>query len=50
MTLCYENVPLAGADGQRLIVYLAGRGTADHDAMFLLDMLATAQQADAPPL
>jgi hypothetical protein len=50
MTLCYENLPLAGADGQRLIVYLAGPGTADHDAMVLLDMPATGQQADARPL
>ncbi|MGD0556235.1 MAG: helix-turn-helix transcriptional regulator [Streptosporangiaceae bacterium] len=38
MTLDYESLPLAGANGQRLIVYLAHRGTPDHDAMVLLDM------------
>jgi transcriptional regulator with XRE-family HTH domain len=43
MTLCYENLPLAGAGGQRLIVYLARPGTADHDAMALLDKLAAGQ-------
>ena len=47
MTLSYESLPLAGADGQRLIVYLAGPGTADHDAMVLLDMLATGQETGA---
>ena len=50
MTLSYESLPLAGADGQRLIVYLAAPGTADHDAMVLLDMLATGQETDARPL
>ena len=50
MTLSYESLPLAGADGQRLIVYLAAPGTADHDAMVLLDMLATGREADARPL
>jgi hypothetical protein len=50
MTLCYESLPLAGAGGQRLIVYLAVPGTADHDAMVLLDMLAAAQQTDARSL
>ncbi|MBO0818284.1 MAG: helix-turn-helix domain-containing protein [Actinobacteria bacterium] len=47
MTLCYENLPLTGAGGQRLIVYLARPGTADHDAMVLLDKLAAAR-ADVP--
>jgi hypothetical protein len=29
------------ADGQRLIAYLAAPGTPDHDAMVLLDRVAT---------
>jgi transcriptional regulator with XRE-family HTH domain len=49
MTLGYESLPLAGADGQRLIVYLAAPGTADHDAMVLLDLLATGQETDTRP-
>ena len=40
MRLGYESLPLAGAGGQRLIVYMAEPGTADHDTMVLLDMLA----------
>ena len=43
MTLGYESLPLAGTDGQRLIVYLARPGTPDHDAMVLLDLLAAGQ-------
>jgi len=42
MRLGYESLPLAGTDGQRVIVYLAEPGTPDHDAMLLLDLLATA--------
>jgi transcriptional regulator with XRE-family HTH domain len=40
MSLSYESLPLAGTDGQRLIIYLAAPGTPDHDAMVLLDLLA----------
>jgi transcriptional regulator with XRE-family HTH domain len=40
MTLGYESLPLAGTDGQRLIAYVAERGTPDHDAIVLLDMVA----------
>jgi transcriptional regulator with XRE-family HTH domain len=47
MRLGYESLPLAGADGQRLIVYLAEAGTPDHDAMVLLDMLAAGVQSPA---
>jgi len=45
MTLGYESLPLAGTDGQRIIVYLAEPGTPDHDAMVLLDMLGADQPA-----
>jgi hypothetical protein len=40
MSLSYESLPLAGTDGQRVIIYLAEPGTPDHDAMVLLDLLA----------
>jgi transcriptional regulator with XRE-family HTH domain len=40
MRLGYESLPLAGTDGQRVIIYLAEPGTPDHDAMVLLDLLA----------
>ena len=39
MDLGYESLPLAGTDDQRFIVYLAERGTPDHDAIVLLDMV-----------
>jgi len=47
MTLCYESLPLAGTDGQRLIVYLARQGTPDHDAMVLLDMAQSLRPVSA---
>lgn len=43
MRLGYESLPLAGTDGQRFIVYVAQPGTPDHDAMVLLDMLASGE-------
>ena len=49
LTLSTLGLPLAGAEGQRLIVYLARPGTPDHDAMTLLDILA-AGHATAPRL
>ena len=48
MRLGYESLPLAGTDGQRFIVYLAEPGTPDHDAMVLLDMLASREPALGP--
>jgi len=41
MRLGYESLPLVGTDGQRFIVYVAEPGTPDHDAMVLLDLLAS---------
>lgn len=48
MRLGYESLPLAGTDGQRFIVYVAQPGTPDHDAMVLLDMLASGERR--PPV
>jgi transcriptional regulator with XRE-family HTH domain len=48
MRLRYESLPMAGAGGQRLIVYLAKPGTADHDALVLLDMLAAGDSVNTP--
>lgn len=48
MTLGYESLPLAGTDGQRVIVYLARPGTTEHDAIVLLDMLAAEGSVLAP--
>jgi transcriptional regulator with XRE-family HTH domain len=38
MRLEFETMPLGGTDGQRVVIYLAERGTPDHDAMVLLDL------------
>jgi hypothetical protein len=38
MTLAHESLDLTRTDGQRLVVYMAAPGTADYDAMVLLDM------------
>jgi transcriptional regulator with XRE-family HTH domain len=38
MRLEYEVMPLAGTNGQRVVIYLAEPGTPDHDAMVLLDL------------
>jgi transcriptional regulator with XRE-family HTH domain len=49
MELGYESLPLAGTDDQRFIVYLAERGTPDHDAIVLLDMVADGQATTEDP-
>jgi len=41
MTLAHETLDVNRADGQRLVAYLAAPGTPDHDAMVLLDRVAT---------
>ena len=41
MTLAHETLDVNRANGQRLIAYLAAPGTPDHDAMVLLDRVAT---------
>ena len=46
MTLAHESLELTRTAGQRLVVYMAAPGTADYDAMVLLDMTGF---ADAPP-
>jgi transcriptional regulator with XRE-family HTH domain len=38
MTLAHESLELTRTDGQRLVTYMATPGTADYDAMVLLDM------------
>jgi transcriptional regulator with XRE-family HTH domain len=45
MRLEYESMPLAGTDGHRVVIYLAEPGTADHDAMVLLDLTAAGDAA-----
>jgi MmyB-like transcription regulator ligand binding domain len=47
LTLGYQPMRLEGTPGHRLVVYYADAGSADHDAMVLLDMLGT-QDASAP--
>ena len=38
MTLAHESLELTRTDGRRLVTYMAAPGTADYDAMVLLDM------------
>jgi transcriptional regulator with XRE-family HTH domain len=38
ITLAHESLELTRTDGQRLVIYMAAPGTADYDAMVLLDM------------
>jgi hypothetical protein len=45
MTLAHESLELTRTDGQRLVVYMAAPGTADYDAMVLLDMTGFAAAA-----
>jgi transcriptional regulator with XRE-family HTH domain len=47
MTLAHETLDVNRADGQRLVVYLAKPGTAEHDAMVLLDRAGSLSPADA---
>ena len=41
LTLDYEGMELANTGGQRMIAYYAIPGTADHDAVSLLDMIGS---------
>jgi hypothetical protein len=47
ITLAHEALDLARSDGQRLFVYMATPGSADYDAMVLLDMAGSA--VTSPP-
>src|SRR5580658_1071280 len=48
MTLAHESLELTRTDGQRMVVYMAAPGTADYDAMVLLDMAGFAGAASTP--
>ena len=48
MSLAHESLELTRTDGQRLVVYMAAPGTADYDAMVLLDMAGFAGAASTP--
>ncbi|MEU3993732.1 helix-turn-helix transcriptional regulator [Streptomyces platensis] len=45
MSLTFEVMAIFRTDGQRLVVYQAPTGTADHDAMLLLDMASPEEAA-----
>lgn len=45
LTLGYQSMQLDGTPGHRLVAYYAEAGSADHDAMVLLDMLGTQSTA-----
>jgi len=45
LTLGYQSMELEGTPGHRLVTYYAEPGTADHDAMALLDLLGLEQPA-----
>ena len=47
LTLGFQGMQLEGTPGQRLGIYLAEPGTADYDAMILLDMTGT-RHAEQP--
>jgi hypothetical protein len=47
MELDYEAMELANTDGQRMIAYYAEPGSADHDALVLLDMAGAEFAAEA---
>ncbi len=49
MTLAHESLELTRTDGQRLVTYMAAPGTADYDAMVLLDMAGFAGPDVTPP-
>jgi len=49
LTLGYQSMELEGTPGQRMVTYYAEPGTADHDAMVLLDLLGQEQPAKRPP-
>jgi transcriptional regulator with XRE-family HTH domain len=50
MTLSHETLDLSRTDGQRMVVYMAPPGTADHDAMVLLDLASLADAAGPDPV
>jgi hypothetical protein len=49
LTLAHEALDLARSDGQRLFVYMATPGSADYDAMVLLDMAGSAVTSPRAP-
>jgi transcription regulator MmyB-like protein len=48
VTLTSQSLHVEGTPGQRIGVYTAEPGTADHDAMLLLDLTAPAAMVDTP--
>ncbi|WP_369255659.1 helix-turn-helix transcriptional regulator [Streptomyces sp. R35] len=48
LTLGYQSMELEGTPGHRLITYYAEPGTAEHDAIVLLDMLAPENASHRP--
>lgn len=48
LTLGYQSMELEGTPGHRLITYYAEPGTADHDALVLLDLLGSQSAPHAP--
>jgi hypothetical protein len=46
MTLSHENLDLVRPSGQRIVVYMAAPGSADYDAMVLLDMAGSADRTE----
>ncbi|AQU70117.1 helix-turn-helix transcriptional regulator [Streptomyces niveus] len=48
LTLGYQSLELEGTPGHRLITYYDEPGTADHDALVLLDMLGSQPTPHAP--
>jgi hypothetical protein len=48
MTLEHEVLELNRTDGQRLVVYMAVPGSADHDAIVLLDLALDGSHEPSP--
>ncbi|WP_416968090.1 helix-turn-helix transcriptional regulator [Streptomyces sp. 4F14] len=49
LTLGYQSLHLEGTPGQRLLAYHCEPGSAEHDAVTLLDMLGTRPRTPEPP-
>ncbi|MER5432155.1 helix-turn-helix transcriptional regulator [Streptomyces sp. NPDC002588] len=49
LTLGYQSMELEGTPGHRMVTYHAEPGTADHDAMVLLDLLGQEQSTKKTP-
>jgi transcription regulator MmyB-like protein len=49
LALGYQGMQLTGTPGQHLITYYAEQGTAEYDALVLLDHLGAEQVAPIPP-